>query len=514
MTPPLVVLGLDAADPDFLRQWAAEGHLPTLASIMERGSWARTSGPELVSEHGTWSSIFSGISRAHHGYHYYRQLRPGTYDLCDASPPFERAPPFWAHLRGSGPRVAVIDAPDSRPLPGIPGIQLADWAPHDTWNPGVYPPASEPPELLEEVRARFGHRLPAQEDTGATIEEDRRIFGRLLEHVATKGRLCRHLLLREDFELIVVVFSESHAAGHQFWRYGPRVTADLPPDQEDLRDATREVYAAIDREIGRLLAGLPGEADVVILSSVGLEDDFPSTGLIEAALRAFGYQVPADGGPLSLRPLDLARKLLPESWRVALSRRLPRERRELLLADAFRSSTDWERSTAFAVPGAYTSFVRVNLRGREPRGVVAPGSAYDNLLGQIERDLLRLVDPASGEPAVTRVSRSRELFGTSCHPALPDLFVAWRPGRYLDRVLGPEGELRRPRPDFFRRSDHSAQGFVAAAGPHVAPRGEVDEVDVLDLAPSLLHLLGRRVPAGLDGRPVPWVGAGRSTAHV
>ncbi len=76
--PPLVVLGLDAGDPELLLRWACEGHLPRLAGILERGCWGRTSGAELVCEHGTWVSLLSGVSRARHGYYYYRQLVPGT----------------------------------------------------------------------------------------------------------------------------------------------------------------------------------------------------------------------------------------------------------------------------------------------------------------------------------------------------------------------------------------------------------------------------------------------------
>ena len=63
--PPLVVLGVDAGDPELLLNWAGEGDLPTLAGILERGCWAGTSGAELVSEHGTWVSLlFRPLARA------------------------------------------------------------------------------------------------------------------------------------------------------------------------------------------------------------------------------------------------------------------------------------------------------------------------------------------------------------------------------------------------------------------------------------------------------------------
>jgi hypothetical protein len=71
-TSPLVILDLDAGDPGFIQRWARAGGLPAIASIMERGCWGRTAGPELMSEHGVWVSLFSGISRSQHGYYYFR----------------------------------------------------------------------------------------------------------------------------------------------------------------------------------------------------------------------------------------------------------------------------------------------------------------------------------------------------------------------------------------------------------------------------------------------------------
>jgi hypothetical protein len=110
------------------------------------------------------------------------------------------------------------------------------------------------------------------------------------------------------------------------------------------------------------------------------------------------------------------------------------------------------------------------------------------------------VDAETGEPAVSRVARTSELFGNGAAASLPDLFVEWKPGRFLQRVVHPHAELVQKRPDFYRVSDHGSQGFVAAAGPDIAAGTELGEVSVLDLAPTFLSLLGRPVPPVLRGR--------------
>jgi predicted AlkP superfamily phosphohydrolase/phosphomutase len=494
---PLVILGLDAGDPGFIERWVGEGRLPAIASVMERGSHARTGGPELVSEHGVWVSLFSGISRGRHGYFYFRQLHPGSYQLEARTGLDVDAPPFWARLAGTGRRVALIDIPDSVTLPGLAGLQLANWATHNNWDPHHFPTASQPADLLAEVEARHGRKLLTVENHHASVDEDRRLRSQLLEQTRRKGELCRDLLLREPFDAVVAVFSATHAANHQFWKYRPEIGERR---DEALGHAIRDVYEAVDQELGRLLERLPADANVFVVSSVGMEDDFPTTGLTEAFCRRLGYQADPPAGRVSWRPLDLVRRVVPEPLRLRLSRRLSREAREGLLADQFRSATDWSRTKAFCLPASYTSFLRVNLRGREPAGTVEPGAEYERVLTELESDLAALRDAETGEPVVTRTLRAVDLFGADAHPALPDLFVEWIPGRFLQRVRHPRCELTQGQPDFFRRSDHSSAGFVAAAGPGIRRGAALGEVDVLDLAPTFLALLGEAPTPEMGGR--------------
>ncbi len=498
-SPPLVIIGLDAGDPDFIQKWAEEGYLPAIASIMKRGLSGKTAGPDLISEHGAWVSLLSGISRSEHGYYYFRQLKPGTCDLETVTARDLDVLPFWGYLKGQNKKVAIIDAPDFDPMAGLPGIQLANWATHNNWDPHHFRTASEPPELLQKVRREFGARLVTVENNQSHFEEDVRLYRQLMEQTQIKGKLCRKLLESDFFDLIVTVFSASHAANHQFWKYREEIQTGKNSDHE-LTHAIRNVYQAIDDQIGLLLAGLPQDANIFIVSSVGMEDEFPTTGLVQAFFQQLGYQKPPLPNPkVFFSPRQVFRQLLPERWRVGLSRYFPRETRERLLADQFRRGIDWSRTKAFAIPASYTSYIRVNLRGREPEGIVESGAEYDKLLEQIEADLKQLVDIETREPAVTGVYKTVQLF--NCEPpwSLPDMFVEWKPGRFMKQVLHPRAVLTQEKPDFYRQSDHSTNGFIAAAGPSIQGCGALEDIELLDLAPTFLSLLGQPVPSRLSG---------------
>jgi predicted AlkP superfamily phosphohydrolase/phosphomutase len=509
---PLVILGLDAGDPGWIRRWAREGHLPAIRSVMERGCWGTTSGPDLASEHGVWVSLFSGLSRGQHGYYYFRQLEPGTYDLRSCTGMETGAPPFWARLRDRQKRIALIDPPDVPPVPGLNGVQVCNWTQHFgwiTWDPG-YAPAAEPPGLLDEVQRIYGPREILHEKYPLSVDENRRRYRKFVEQIQKKGRLCREVFSWDVYDLMVAAFSESHTAAHQFWDFNPEISGGSAAGPDDLKDSIREVYRAIDRELGLLLADLPERANVFLVSSVGLVDHYPTNGLLEAFCRDLGYQAAPEALPSSLHPMEMLRRLLPESWRVALGQYLPPQTRERLYVEAFRRGTDWGRTTAFPIPGLCTGYLRVNLQGREPMGIVKPGGEYEQVLDRLEADLKLLVDPASGGPAVEEVLRVNDAYGPDRHPALPDLYVKWVPRPYsMDRVLHPRAELRQSRHPFFRSSDHSQAGFVAAAGPAVRSCGDIGPVSVLDLAPTFLALLDEPIPGDLTGRPLDCIAPAR-----
>lgn len=497
-TAPVVILALDVGSPDLLVGWARAGYLPTLARLLERGCWGRAAGPELVCEHGTWLSMLSGVSRRRHGFYHFRQLRPGTYELQPFSVRDTGVRPFWHALRGGGQRVAVLDLPETLPLPELPGVQLAHWSTHEP----PLPATSEPPEFLAEVGRRYGPTpLILGEQFNSTAADDRRIYQGLLAQLAQKGKLYASLLAEGPFDLWAMAFSEAHTASHQFWKYVD--TADpnraAGPGDGELTHALRDIYQAIDAQMAALLAALP-EANVFVVSLLGMQPMYPSSGLTENFCQRLGYQRPRAA---SASPLNLARRLVPKPVRMALSKLLPRGAQEQLLTSQLLTGTDWAQTTAFAIPGWDASFLRVNLRGREPQGSVEPGADYAAVLARLEADLAQLVDPRTNASPIRRVARTVDLYGGGPPAALPDLFVEWEPSAYFrDRVMHPRGDLTQPVDLACAASEETPVGFIGAMGPDITGRGELGEIGLLDLAPTWLSLLGRPAPPELTGRPI------------
>ncbi|MDE3041408.1 MAG: alkaline phosphatase family protein [Nitrospirota bacterium] len=497
-TPPLVIFGLDGGDAGFIQRWAQEGYLPTIASIMQRGCRGEISGPELMSTQGAWLSLFSGVSRSEHGYYYNRQLMPGTYDLRNVSVHDTHVLPFWSRLLNGSKKVAIIDALEAEPLPGLPGVQLANWAVQQQYNSAIVPPSAEPASLLSDVHGQVGSPIHIEVfKPNSSFSEDLEAYRLMLKRIEEKGALCRRFLAQDRCDLAVITFVEAHTAAHRLWDYRPEGIrhTDATSEGSKLSTAIREVYQAIDRELGLLLKQLPDESNIFIISLFGMKDLYPTTGLIEAFCRQLEYQAPAHGSLNSVNPLTLLRRAFGPDVRARMSRFLPRRLQMRLETDRFRTETNWAKTKAFSIPALNTSFVRVNLRGREPQGIIEPGPEYERLLSQIEADLRQLVDVRSGKASVERVIRTAEVFRCGPPSVLPDLCVEWKSTPYfMDRVRHPKVELVQARPQYNRSSYHTFSGFVAAAGPSIRAGGDLGEVSPLDFAPAFLSLMGEPFP--------------------
>src|SRR5262249_24160623 len=161
-----------------------------------------------------------------HGFYYFRQLIPGTYDLRLFTSSDTGVQPFWKQLRSGRKTVAIIDPPESELVPGLAGFQLTDWAARYLPQRAVRA-AAEPAQLLREARQIFGPQITVHDySPHPSLAEDRQVYRLLLDRVEKKGKLCRALLAKGRFDLAVVGFYEAHDAAHRFWDYRAEAQVD------------------------------------------------------------------------------------------------------------------------------------------------------------------------------------------------------------------------------------------------------------------------------------------------
>jgi predicted AlkP superfamily phosphohydrolase/phosphomutase len=181
--------------------------------------------------------------------------------------------------------------------------------------------------------------------------------------------------------------------------------------------------------------------------------------------------------------------------------RLPGSARDRIAARATGTSrVDWSQSQAYRIP-LYppAEGIVVNLRGRQQQGAVAPGGDYERVRDRIIEVLQGLRDPSTGAPVVQWARRREELFAGDHLDEAPDVVVLFDPA-----YKGASG-LDRPFeavPDQILdeySGVHAMEGVFAAAGRGIRQGVDLGTRSILDVAPTLLALLGRPVPADADG---------------
>jgi len=510
----LLVLSIDAANPGLLRRWAADGTMPHLGALMARGLVGATRGLEGFLVGSTWTSLYTGTNPAGTGSHYIVQLEPGTYRYHH---PTVRREAFWSVLSRAGKRVAIIDVPLTELDRNINGVHLVDWSGIEALSAF----STFPPEVRDEVKARWGAyplRLSC-DGYRRTLEEYRAFIDDLVRGVEMRAELTTHFLAKGGWDLFMQVFTESHCAGHQVWHlHDPEHPAHDATMAAKLGDPLRRVYIAIDQAIGRILEAA-GDGPVILFTAHGMSYWYGAQFVLQDILFRLGAsEAPPAPAPQPPARVSLTRRLwraLPRSLRESLRppARLPPRIEELPPLPSL--GVDPLRSKCFMVRnGHLTGGIRLNLRGREPNGVLQPGPEADAFCRTLARDLLEIIDERTGRPLIRRVVRTSELFQGEHLADLPDLLVDWDDAPPTASSLHANGaaatvRVRSPRfgviegtNRFHRTGDHRIEGLLVAAGGRLQP-GRLDRaVSTLDIAPTLTALSG--VPLdGADGRVIP-----------
>ncbi|MGH7541361.1 MAG: alkaline phosphatase family protein [Gemmatimonadota bacterium] len=504
--PPVLVIGLDLGDGALVERWAREGALPRLAGLLETGGVRSLATPADTLHVSAWPSLYTGTHPGEHGVYYTFQPRPGVQGHRRFDSDMYGRPTVWRLLSEAGVRCTVFDAPYTHPEPGGTR-QVFDW--------GVWAhylgTASTPPGTLRALRRHVGPYALGLEahDIGLAGRDPEEMSARLVAAVPQKAEAARWLMREHPWDFFFVVFGETHPAAHYCWPAG----ADAVAAGDDR--ALRAVYETIDGAIGRLIDAAPGDATVCVVSGDSVAPNHGAWHLLPEVLRRLGYLAepsasapgPGDGagsvagdeasagsaGGLVRRVRDA----LPEAVRKSLARHMPRRVRDALARRVDLARIDWTRTRAFCLPTDLEGYIRVNLAGREPKGIVK-GEAYDDVLDELTVALRRLEDPTSRTAVVRDVVRTRRRFPGERTDALPDLVVLWEPEPTpRDAVRHPDaGVVQGASPDA-RTATHAAPGFLVARGAGAEVWGDV--VDVQHVAPALLTHFGVTPPPHLQG---------------
>jgi predicted AlkP superfamily phosphohydrolase/phosphomutase len=495
----LLLIGLDAADPDLVERWTGDGILPNLAAIRNQGTWGRLSSAAKYLTGSPWPTFYTGRPPSDHGIYHDFQWRHERMEFAAPGTDWLPVRPFWRSLAGEVTAV-VHDVPMTPGTEPFRGVEVTGWGSHDK----LVPPDSYPPELLEEVRRKYGESPIRTDEYGrASLAHLRGLHDELVSLTRRSGELA-HWLLQRPWNLGIVVFGALHRGGHRFWDRSS-VDTEVPPELGPWYDgALRELYRAADHAVGRLVSSAPS-ATVFVFSLHGMKVNSARVDLLDEMLsRVLHGAAAAQAKPGLLRRLGEA---LPLSLRRTLTNSVPKALKNRIMTRWTTGGIRWDRTPAFTLRADLNGYIRLNLRGREPSGIVAP-EEVEAYCRRISEGLCSFRDASTGEPLIEEICRSSEVFPRGDRmDRLPDLIVRWHPssGAPHEAVSSPQfGRIVRSTPGRIpngRSGNHGPQGFLMAQGPGIASGALLSpEADILDIAPTVIRRLGAQCSVPLAGK--------------
>lgn len=545
MSHPVIAIGLDSAEPSLLEKWISEGYLENLKRLRAQGTYGRLKNFRDSNVETAWTTFSTGCRPEKTGYWAALGLREGSYETeTRAAYSYEEYPPFFA--LEAPYRVVAFDVPQVRLQHNINGLQIQAWGAH---SPQV-PSSSVPEPLFQELIDKHGGHPGLHNDYAVCLDLQNtlKLEDRLQVGIARRAAICRDLLAQDNWDLFLTVFGELHSGGHTFWHLSqpehPLYETFKPQVKSDPLLTT---FQAIDKAIGEILEKAPENARVVIFSAHGMGPatiDLPSFAFLPEFLYRFSFPgKQALGGsnvPDSLPPL--VTKMKWNYWErhvwgtkydanpITRFLRWHTPTRLFNFIEPWLDSTQspdlvspfelmrqgervvpwnpaqwykplWSQMKAFAVPSFAEGYVRINLKGREPQGIVDPAD-YHAVCDELCEKLYALKDLRKGIPMVDRIVRTREN-PLDRNPKLPDadLIVVWQDDYATDVVESPEYGRIGPLPPY-RAGSHRSEGFVLAAGPDIPESATLTGGHVLDLAPTILSLVNAPIPEYLEGKPM------------
>jgi predicted AlkP superfamily phosphohydrolase/phosphomutase len=459
--PRVAVIGWDCAPPAIVfERWRNE--LPHVDALMTSGLWGelRSCHPPITVP--AWAVMTTGKDAGELGLYGFRNRQAfdyGEYRIASSSSIREDA--VWDVLAAAGKRSILLGVPPSYPPRPIDG-----WLVSCFLTPSTASCFTHPTQLSEEVHRVAGGYVFDADDFRSTTPQ------RLLEQIADKTRkhfkVAKHLLRTKPWDFFMMVEMGPDRVHHALWRFIDPSHPSYEPES-DIECRILQYYRDLDRELGEVLDILGDETIVLLVSDHG-------------ARRTVGT-------------------VRFNEWLIERGHlRLSHTPEQVVSPDA--DLIDWTRTRAWG-EGGYYGRLFMNVRGREPGGRIEP-TDYE----RVRDDLIAEI---GGIEVGAQAYRPEDLYRT-VRGLPPDLLVYF--GDLGWRSLGTVGwgQTIAPGEAGADGANHDWDGIFVMRHPQACRRGHVENLDLLDIAPTILAAADVSIPRDMRGRPIGMAPMGSSAS--
>jgi Flp pilus assembly protein TadD len=286
---PVIFVGLDAVDWDWLDPLMASGAMPNLSSLVKESATGRfeTIHPPLSPL--VWTTMVTGVDPTRHGILDFLHLRPDTGEKEPITSTERRVPAVWNMAGWAGKRVAVFGLWATYPAEAVNGLMVSDRMftflySEETPPPGVvFPPdreawardvakRAERAIDYETVHAYLPWLTNAEYETATAdinpYSNPVSALHRILVQTRIYHDLASEWIRAERPDLAFVYFEGTDSIGHVFAPFvPPRQPEVSTEDYAHYKGVGRQYFQLIDRMIGEYKAMAQANKAALVLAS-------------------------------------------------------------------------------------------------------------------------------------------------------------------------------------------------------------------------------------------------------
>ncbi len=488
-----LIFGIDGGTWDVLDSLIERGFMPHLARLRAEGAWGDLMSIVPVNSAAAWSSILTGLSPANHKVFDFFAWNPETQSRTTVNSTWIPRPTML-DLMGEAGNVLALKIPMTYPPWQINGKMVSGLPSPDDEAAFTYPKeiATELNGLIE--RGSASRSWEQEGDNRHVILDQMEAAHRVLE------KMSDHLLKDNQTDICFVVARDVDELQHFFW------DSLNGNDQYGYLPRLEKYFTSIDRYLGRMLDWAGVDARVIVLSDHGFgpaDNIWHLNGWLES--KGFlsikqDFQSPGKSHNITFAVrvnFALRRRLRKQLNRFGIEAKwLEQSLQRIKLRSQSHTDLqgiDWGSTLVYAGNGGEEWLsLHINLKGRDPHGVVTPEQYY-NVREELRRLLLE-----NAEPRVLEVHHSEDIYDIKDprSSAIPDLLVQTVEGNVKsDFALNPSAVFEQSK---FVKGCHRQRGMFLLYGPDV--NQSYGNASLLDMPATILAWLGIPVPKHFEGR--------------
>ncbi len=465
MKKRVVIIGWDCAAPELVFE-AFKDDMPNTQRLMKQGIYGELESTIPPITVPAWMCMMTSRDPGELGIYGFRNRETYTYNaLSIADSDAIKVPKLWDLLGQQQKRSVVLGVPLTYPANPFPGWMVTSFlTPCNLNSPFTHTdiPWTFPPRLSREiaqVASDYMIDIPNfRTDKRAELEQQ------LIKMTRERFKLTRYLLEKKAWDFFMMVEMGSDRLHHAFWRFWDKTHQRYEPNSP-FADTVRNYYKILDDELGKILNIVDDDTTVMVVSDHGAKR--------------------MDGGICVNEWLQKHGYLTLKSKQTSITK---------FTTDL----VDWDKTLAWG-EGGYYGRIFINVRGREPKGIVAKQdyeSVRDALIQQLEA-----IEDEVGNNINTRVFKPEEVY-RECNNIAPDLIVYF--GDLYWRSVGSVGYnsiytyQNDTGPD---DCNHAVMGMFIIRNSKQSP-GLRPARSIYDIAPTVLQEFGIEIPSEMIGQPI------------